>query len=520
MSAAKQYDVIVVGAGHNGLVTAAYLAKAGRKVLVLERAQVPGGQLAARRLWPDFEAPVLHPSGSLRPDIVRDLDLERHGLRNAASGGDAYVSFLPDGGSLRLTTGAGDAATLDSIRRLSARDAGRWPEFVALMDTAAGFLDAAYRTPMPRLRKPELMASGLPLASLALRLRRLGRKDLFRVIRSLSMSAQEFTDEWFESEALKAAIGALAIHGVTLGAYSAGTGYTLIHNWLNRGGLAHRRGGDVTTITAALVAALEAHGGELRTSAGVERILVDCQQARGVRLSSGEEIAAKVVASAADPRATLLGLVGAPELPPEFVWQAQSIRMRGSVAKVHLLTDGRHGLPEGTLVVAPTLRYLERAYDAAKYGEISEQPYLGTGGVGALPVRVLRTAWERLGERPRHARGLRHRHAGVVRAAAARLDPRRTVRHAARSRAGLGPDRRRPQSRPVDPRPAVLHAAAGRLVGSPHAGGRALPVRQRRARGRRDQRGEREECSAGGAEGGRSLIRALAGVESAFTRRQ
>jgi phytoene dehydrogenase-like protein len=376
MSAAKQYDVIVVGAGHNGLVTAAYLAKAGRKVLVLERAQVPGGQLAARRLWPDFEAPVLHPSGSLRPDIVRDLDLERHGLRNAASGGDAYVSFLPDGGSLRLTTGAGDAATLDSIRRLSARDAGRWPEFVALMDTAAGFLDAAYRTPMPRLRKPELMASGLPLASLALRLRRLGRKDLFRVIRSLSMSAQEFTDEWFESEALKAAIGALAIHGVTLGAYSAGTGYTLIHNWLNRGGLAHRRGGDVTTITAALVAALEAHGGELRTSAGVERILVDCQQARGVRLSSGEEIAAKVVASAADPRATLLGLVGAPELPPEFVWQAQSIRMRGSVAKVHLLTDGRHGLPEGTLVVAPTLRYLERAYDDAKYGEISEQPYL------------------------------------------------------------------------------------------------------------------------------------------------
>jgi phytoene dehydrogenase-like protein len=190
------------------------------------------------------------------------------------------------------------------------------------------------------------------------------------------MSAQEFTDEWFESEALKAAIGALAIHGVTLGAYSAGTGYTLIHNWLNRGGLAHRRGGDVTTITAALVAALEAHGGELRTSAGVERILVDCQQARGVRLSSGEEIAAKVVASAADPRATLLGLVGAPELPPEFVWQAQSIRMRGSVAKVHLLTDGRHGLPEGTLVVAPTLRYLERAYDDAKYGEISEQPYL------------------------------------------------------------------------------------------------------------------------------------------------
>jgi phytoene dehydrogenase-like protein len=384
MSGVPKYEVIVVGAGHNGLVTAAYLARAGRKVLVLERAEVPGGQLAARRLWPDVEAPVLHPSGRLRLDIVRDLDLARHGLRTTATDGDAYVSLLPDGGSLRLTTNTGDAATRESIRRLSARDAERWPEFVAFMETAAGFLDAAYRTPMPRMNKPGLLASGLPLASLLLKLRRLGRKDLFRVIRSLSMSAQEFTDEWFESEPLKAAIGALAIHGVTLGAYSAGTGYTLIHNWLNRGGLAHRRGNDGTTITAALVAALRTHGGELRNSADVARILVDCQQARGVRLASGEEIAAKVVASAADPRTTLLGLVGAPELPPEFVWQAQSIRMRGSVAKVHLLTDGRHGLPEGTLVVAPTLRYLERAYDAAKYGELSEKPYLEVTTAGPV----------------------------------------------------------------------------------------------------------------------------------------
>ena len=384
MSAAPQYDVIVVGAGHNGLVTAAYLAKAGRKVLVLERAQAPGGQLAARRLWPDVDAPALHPSGHLRPDIVRDLDLVRHGLRTGAKGGDAYVSLLPEGGSLRLTTDPGDTATLESIRRLSARDAGRWPEFLAFMATAAGFLDAAYRTPMPPMRKPELRASAMSLASLLLKLRRLGRKDLFRVIRSLSMSAQEFTDEWFVSEPLRAAIGALAIHGATLGAYSAGTGYTLIHHWLNRGGLAHRRGDDGTTITAALVAALRAYGGELRTCAGVVRILVDCQQARGVRLASGEEIAARVVVSAADPRATLLGLVGAPELPTEFVWQAQSIRMRGSVAKVHLLTDGRHGLPDGTLVVAPTLKYLEQAYDASKYGDISERPYLEVTTAGSV----------------------------------------------------------------------------------------------------------------------------------------
>jgi phytoene dehydrogenase-like protein len=368
-------DIIIVGAGHNGLVAAAYLAKAGKRVLVLERNAAPGGQLAAGLLGAGFEAPALHPDGQLRPDIVRDLDLARHGLVSADGAGAHYVSLLPDGGRLRLTSRGDDAATLEAISQHSSRDAARWPEFVAFMNAAAGFIDAAYRTPMPRMDRSEILANGLPLASLLLKLRRLGRKDMFRVIRSLSMSAQELTDDWFEAERLKAALGALAIHGVTLGSYSAGTGYTLMHNWLNRGGLAHGRTGGAS-ITDALVTALKASGGELRTSAAVARILVEKQQVVGVRLASGEEIRAARVVSAADPRHTLLDLVGAPELPPEYVWHAQSIRMRGSVAKVHLLTDGSHGLPEGTLVVAPTLKYLEKAYDASKYGEISREPYL------------------------------------------------------------------------------------------------------------------------------------------------
>jgi phytoene dehydrogenase-like protein len=282
---------------------------------------------------------------------------------------------LPDGRLLVLST-TDLPGTCESIRQFSENDANRWPDFVAFMDRAAAFLDAAYRTPMPRLPRVGL-AEGWPLAKLAWTLRRLGGKDMFRVIRMMSMSTVEFTEEWFESEPVRAAIAAVGIHGYTLGSMSAGTGYTLMHNWLHRGGLAHRPiAGGSSNVTQALVAALKANGGTLRTSAGVDRILVEKMRATGVRLADGEEIRASTVFSAADPKHTFLGLVGAPELPTEFVWHVQSIKMRGSLAKVHLRTDGSHGMPAGTLAIAPTLKDLERAYDAAKYGEIAQRPYL------------------------------------------------------------------------------------------------------------------------------------------------
>jgi phytoene dehydrogenase-like protein len=368
------FDVIVIGAGLNGLVAANYLAKARKKVLVLERRELAGGQAVTESFVDGEHVDPLHAGGQLRPDIVSDLGLAQHGL--PASVSEPLISILPDGRQLRLSAEPGDQQTLSSIGNISKRDAERWPAFVAFMTQATAFLDEAYRTPMPRLRNVKL-ADGMPLAKLGLKLRRLGPKDMFRAIRALPMSALELTEEWFESDEVRAAVASVAIHGMTLGPMSAGTGYTLIHNWLNRGGPGHHRvDGGLGRIADALVAALKARGGAIRLSADVKTVLVDDSRVRGVRLAGGEEIAAPQAISAADPRHTLLGLVGAPELPPEFVWHTQSIKMRGSVAKVHLLTDGNHGLPKGTLVVAPSIRHLERAYDAAKYGNMSTEPYL------------------------------------------------------------------------------------------------------------------------------------------------
>jgi len=202
--------------------------------------------------------------------------------------------------------------------------------------------------------------------------------DMLNIIRALPMTAVEFVEEWFESEQLKAAIASLGIHGVTLGVMSAGTTFNLIHNWLNRGGLAHQHIGQAGQVTDALVNAAKAYSVEIRLNTEVTSINVEHGRATGVVLEDGEEVTAQTILSAADPKRTFLSLVGPMELPPTFVWNVQSIKMRGSVAKVHL---GMETLPDGmrpftTYVVAPSLRYLEKAYDAAKYGEISEKPYL------------------------------------------------------------------------------------------------------------------------------------------------
>ena len=374
----NHYDTIIIGAGHNGLVAAAYLAKQGRKVLLLERRAIVGGSVVTESFGDGFTVDSVQTGGTLRPDIIRDLKLSLPNITRKS----ALISLLDVSRTVsptyedHLVLDSDPAKAAESIKRFSEKDAARWPEFLRFMNKAAEILDAAYATIMPRLPKNLSVRDGYGLLELGLELRLAGRRDMLNFIRALPMSAQELVEEYFESEEIKAAIASVAIHGSTLGPMSAGTGYTLIHNWLNRGGLSHSNVGKAGEITNALADAVKSFGGEIRTETEVARICVENQVAKSVMLESGEEITANRILSSADPKHTLLRLVGAMELPPEFVWHTQSIKMRGSAAKVHLLTDGDHGIPEGAVVLAPSIKYLEKAYDAAKYGEISEKPYL------------------------------------------------------------------------------------------------------------------------------------------------
>jgi phytoene dehydrogenase-like protein len=367
----NQYDYIIIGAGHNGLVAAAYLAKQGKKVIILERRDIVGGQVVTESFGDGFSVDSLHAGGTLRPDIIKDLKLSLPavGVRKP------FISLQADSNHLVLDADTAKAA--ESIKRFSAKDAANWLPFIDFMKKVTKFMHSANSKIMPRLPLGFTFSEGMDLAKLGIDLRMMGGPDMMRIIRGIPMTADEFVDEWFESDIVKGAIASLGIHGFTLGPMGAGTGYTLMHNWANRGGMSHVRvEGGIGKITEALASAVKLFGGEIRTNAEVKSIQVDTFTCKGVVLANGEEISAKNVISAVDPKHTFLTLVGAVNLPPEFVWNVQSIKMRGSVAKVHLLTDGKHGIPDATFVLAPSIKYLEKAYDAAKYHGISEKPYL------------------------------------------------------------------------------------------------------------------------------------------------
>lgn len=376
---ANTYDAVVVGAGHNGLTTAAYLAKAGQKVLVLERRPVVGGSVVTEEIFPGYRVDVCAHGGQLRPDIVRDLGLTGHGLE-VVNAHPTLFAPQPDGRHLLLSQG--NAQTVESLERFSRADAKQWPAFVALLSKIAAFLNEAYALTPPRI--PNITAAEAPaLAQLGLRLRGLGKKDMVETLRILPMPVAELLDEWFESDALKGALAATGIHGLMQGPMGAGTAFGLLHHWANNGGLFRATAcGGMGQIANALANAARAWGAEIRTSAEVAHIMARDGKAAGVALASGEEVAARLVISSADPRRTFLGLVDPMELDPSFVRAVQNIKLRGASAKVNLALSG---LPSfnapaehlrGVISISPSAKYLERAYDDAKYGGYSKKPHL------------------------------------------------------------------------------------------------------------------------------------------------
>jgi len=380
-----KHDAIIIGGGHNGLVCAAYLARAGRKVLVLERRERIGGAAVTEEVFPGFRFSVFsYVVSLLRPEIIRELDLPRHGLHILPL--ESTLTPLPN--SDYLAQWNDHDQNRRELARHSLRDAEAYDEFGLMLHQ------------MARAVKPLLAMAPPDPTSLSFRellgMKRLGeyfkslrKEHFYRLTKLLTMSSADFLDEWFETEALKATKSASGIIGTLLGPRSPGTAYVLLHHYMGELDGVFRawgfaKGGN-GSVSAAIAAAARAAGAEIRTSAPVAQILVKWGRAIGVVLENGEEIRAKLVVSGADPRRTFMQLVGEKHLPAPFVESIRRFRFRGSSAKVNLalgeLPDftclpGRGPHLRGAISISPSVAYLERAYDDAKYGEVSRQPYM------------------------------------------------------------------------------------------------------------------------------------------------
>jgi phytoene dehydrogenase-like protein len=383
--AAQQTDVIVVGAGHNGLVAACLLARAGLRVLVLERNDYAGGAAVSRRLHGEFTySNCSYVCSLLRPEIIRGLELPRHGLQ-----------IIPyEGGGTLMANGDHFAyyANRDALRREiarhSPRDAEAYERFSRDVMRQCKFIKPLLlRTPPDptSLRPRDLME----LVYLGQHLHRLGEARMIDTVRFFTMSAADYLDEYFESEVVKAHLSGSSIIGTALGPRSPGTAYVLLHHYMGDiddsvGAWGFARGG-MGSVTAALRASLEASGGTVRTSAGVERILVRGGRVRGVALESGEVIAARTVLSNLDLKRTFLQAVEPEHLPADFLQAVRNFRIRGSSGKLNIALDGLPRFPafpadspciRGDLHVTETVDEVELAYDDWKAGRWSRKPYV------------------------------------------------------------------------------------------------------------------------------------------------
>ncbi len=382
---AKSYDAIIVGGGHNGLVCAAYLAKAGRSVLVLERRHVLGGAAVTEEIYPGFKYSVCsYVVSLLRPEIIRDLQLPRFGLEIIPL--KCSFSPLPDGDA--LCRWDDPELTRREVARFSPRDAERLPEFSKSLLKMSQFVKPllSLTPPDPCSKNPNDL---LELLKVGRRARDLGPEALTRLVKLMTMSSADFLDEWFESDVLKAPMSVSGIIGTFLGVRSPGTAYVMLHHYMGEIDGAFRswgfaRGG-TGQISNAIADSARHFGAEIRLEAPVSEVKVHRGKSTGVVLEGGEEIDAKVVISALDPHRTFFKLVGPQHLDPDFTAKMKRYRMRGSSGKVNLALDGvpefvsRPGVGphlEGDIAIAPSVNYLERAYDEAKYGNFSSKPYM------------------------------------------------------------------------------------------------------------------------------------------------
>jgi phytoene dehydrogenase-like protein len=381
-----KYEAVIIGGGHNGLITAFYLARAGLKTLVLERRPVVGGAAITDELHPGFRCSTLaHFPGPLREDVARDMQLDKHGVETIRP--EAQVCALtPDGRALVLFDDL--AKSRGEIAKFSGKDADAYGTFADALRKLAGVLEGLLAQIPPAADSPST-ADLFGLLQTGRRLRGLGKRDLYRLLRWGPMAIADLVAEFFETELLRAVIAARGIFGTAFGPWSAGSSMVLLLRAAadpTPTGSAQFVKGGLGALTQAMAAAAQAAGAEIRTGAEVAHVMMKEGVAQGVVLRDGEEIVASAVVSNADPRRTLLGLVEPMHLEPDFLTKLQHYRSSGTVAKINLALDGlptfraQNGLGSaalsGRIHIGPEIDYLERAFDASKYGEFSRQPYL------------------------------------------------------------------------------------------------------------------------------------------------